>query len=390
MKNYIYLDKGYHKDLSEKLFNEIKKNSGIIINLDEEGGVDYANKNALKARYTKSLFEHVDFTFFWGSVQYELAKDKIITDSKTMITGHPRFELLKPQYRYLFNDSVKKINRKFGDFILINTNMSFGNNIRGDDFVISNYGHRFKEIKQIIAFDKKKLKAYRSMILDVSLKTKKTIVIRPHPEEDHSFYHELINNNKNIHLINEGSVISWILASNIMIHPDCTTAIESLFIGRKPISFLPINFNEELVANLPLKGSLIFNNKDKLIDFINSDSINNENDDVFKYKFLEESFSISKDTINIIVEQISRIAKNINNQNLYYLKLSNRIHFLLKNIQSVIMPDDKLIKSKVADFSRKRVEKYHKNIISNELHFKNILYKKITNKLFYFFKGKQF
>ena len=70
--------------------------------------------------------------------------------------------------------------------------------------------------------------------------------------------------------------------------------------------------------------------------------------------------------------------------------MSNRIHFLLKNIQSVIMPDDKLIKSKVADFSRKRVEKYHKNIISNELHFKNILYKKITNKLFYFFKGKQF
>ena len=72
--------------------------------------------------------------------------------------------------------------------------MGFGNNIKGDDFVTENYGGRFKNLDKIIAFDKKKLEAYRSLIIELSQKLNKTIVLRPHPEENHFFYLNAFNN----------------------------------------------------------------------------------------------------------------------------------------------------------------------------------------------------
>jgi len=92
LKGYIYLDKGYHKSVSEKIYVEVKKNNGIIVSLDEEGGVDYSDGSTLLGRYSKTLFENVDLTFLWGYKQYELVKNNMNKDSKVVVTGHPRFD----------------------------------------------------------------------------------------------------------------------------------------------------------------------------------------------------------------------------------------------------------------------------------------------------------
>ena len=94
-------------------------------------------------RFSKNLFSEVDYTFLWGSKQYELIKDNITDLSKVEFTGHPRFEMLKPEYHYLYKDEVDNLIKEHGKFLLINTNMGFGNNIKGDDFVRYNYGERF-------------------------------------------------------------------------------------------------------------------------------------------------------------------------------------------------------------------------------------------------------
>ena len=72
LKNYIYLDKGYHKGVSEKIYNTIKDNNGTIVNLDEEGAVDFNDNSTLFGRYSPELFNHVDYVFFWGIYQYEI------------------------------------------------------------------------------------------------------------------------------------------------------------------------------------------------------------------------------------------------------------------------------------------------------------------------------
>jgi surface carbohydrate biosynthesis protein len=74
LKGYIYIDKGYHKGVSKKLYAEIKKNNGTIINLDEEGGVDFNDGSTIRHRYTKTLFDNAYLTFMWGNQQYELVK----------------------------------------------------------------------------------------------------------------------------------------------------------------------------------------------------------------------------------------------------------------------------------------------------------------------------
>ena len=45
---------------------------------------------------------------------------------------------------------MDKIKKRYHNFILINTNMGYGNHIRGDEFVESNYKGRFKNINQNI------------------------------------------------------------------------------------------------------------------------------------------------------------------------------------------------------------------------------------------------
>ncbi len=199
LKNYIYLDKGYHRGVSEKLYEVVRQNKGFIVNIDEEGGVDYSDGSTLMGRYSETLFNNANLSFLWGRKQFDLVKNNMTKENQVIVSGHPRFELLKPEFHFLYQVEVDSIKKRFNNFILINTNMGFGNNIRGDDFVKSNYGGRFKNIDQIIAFDKKKLEAYRSLILELSQQLNKTIILRPHPEEDHSFYIDAFKNRNNIH-----------------------------------------------------------------------------------------------------------------------------------------------------------------------------------------------
>ena len=70
--------------------------------------------------------------------------------NKVVVTRHPRFELLKPEFHYLYHFAVDEIKKRFNNFILINTNMGFGDNIRGDEFVRTNYRSKFKNIDHII------------------------------------------------------------------------------------------------------------------------------------------------------------------------------------------------------------------------------------------------
>ena len=382
--NYIYLDKGYHKNVSERIYKLIKRSNGIIISLDEEGAVDYNNNSTILGRYAPELFRNVDFTFFWGIKQYETVKSHMQKKSKFLITGHPRFELLKPEYLNIYKQEVDTIKQKYNNFILINTNMSFGNNTKGDDFVRSNYIDRFKNVDQIINFDKKKLNSYKSLILNLAQKEKK-IIVRPHPEEDESFYKEAFKDYENIYVIYEGSVIPWLLSSDIMIHPDCTTALEYLFIGKRPISYLPKNYPEDLATKLPIHSSICFTNEDKLIKYINNNSELNDQSEKNKYLLLEEYFSYSKPTTGLIVNQINKLFDSYNhslqNELSFYLKISLIIKSL-KNKVSINLPSKKLYKNKLKGLSYNAIKNIRRNLCESNYEFDKVKLKKLNNNVF--------
>jgi len=343
-KNYIYLDKGYHEGTSERIYLTIKKNGGIIVSLDEEGAVDYATGSTLRNRYSKKFFDSVDFTFLWGNKPYEIIKDNINSKDKTKITGHPRFELLKPEFHYLYAKDTAKLKKKYGDFILINTNMGFGNNIKGDEFVVENYENRFKNIKDIIEFDKNKLREYCLLAIELSKVSNKMIIFRPHPEEDQSYYTAAFDGIENIKVIYEGSVVPWLLASEQVIHPDCTTAVEAFFIGKTPISFLPENSPDTILTEAPLKVSVKFNKIDHLISYLDNFKKNKIDEAENRIKFAEEYFSYSKSSIRMIVEQLVVIKKNINNLQKNRVDISIFVYLQLKDIYNKVRSNSMFIK----------------------------------------------
>jgi hypothetical protein len=78
-----------------------------------------------------------------------------------------------------------------------------------------------------------------SLINHISLEFPyKTIILRPHPSEDNSYYKNIFQDIDNVKVVYEGSVTPWILACSVLIHNGCTTSIEAS-LAKKPV----INYN---------------------------------------------------------------------------------------------------------------------------------------------------
>lgn len=386
LKNYIYLDKGYHEGVSELIYSDIQKNNGIIVNLDEEGAVDYADNNTLKHRYTPKLFKTADAVFLWGTYQQELIKRLLNEDKKLIVTGHPRFELLKPKYHSLYKNETEKIIKKHSDFILINTNMSFGNNIKGDSFIYENYKSRFKHIEKIIAFDKIKMDSYINLMKYLSQHTDKKIILRPHPEESIEFYKNKLKDIENIEVIYSGSVVPWLLAAKEIIHPDCTTAIEACFLNKIPISYMPKNYPKDIVTKIPIDVSLKFQDISSTVDYLLSKKNGFKQLDE-QLKILEEYFSFSKESSKLIITKLDEIKQEKHKKShqkkitrhIIYLKIKDFINSLRKNNDSLF------IKNKLKGFNFKNIIEIQSSISQVDVS-KQVVIKKCNKNLFLFKK----
>lgn len=384
--HYIYLDKGYHLGQSDQLYEVIKRRSGIIVSLDEEGGVDFLDNTTLLTRYAKSFFEQADFVFMWGSKQKELVKSNLIKSSQVEVTGHPRFELLKSNFHYLYEDEVSKLKSEYGDFILINTNMGFGNNIKGDDFVRSNYGSRISNIRKIIDFDKEKLKVYIELVKELARVKGSKIVFRPHPEECHKTYLREFSDLENVSVVYSGSVIPWLLAAEKIIHPDCTTAIEAMFLGKQACSFLPKNYPRDLVTHLPISASTLCSNFNEVSDFIANNNMEVSED---SYNLVDSYFSIELASFEIIVARLVSI-KNIFGLNTSKLLWWDRIFLKLKALRSQLSQtqEQQLVNNKLQDFNWKSVSETSGAIEAQNVSENKVKIRAISNQLFVFLSSK--
>tara|TARA_B100000963_G_C22600029_1_gene659775 strand:+ start:233 stop:1531 length:1299 start_codon:yes stop_codon:yes gene_type:complete len=381
-RNFLYIDKGYHMDNSEKIYEKIKINNGIIISLDEEGAVDFKDGSTLKNRYSKILFKFSQLVFFWGKYQNDLVIDNNESNTNCIISGHPRFELLKKEYNFLYDQNVKSINKNYDKFILINTNMSFGNNIRGDEFIINNYSKRFKNIESLIKNDKIKIKYFTYLIKKLINKNFK-VVIRPHPEENEETYKKILYGFKNFYVSKEYSSIPWILASKVMIHSDCTTGVEAYMLGKKSISFMHNKFDKDYLTVLPQKCSFVIDNDDEIIDFIYKDKFKLKNNKIVKE--LYDCFNFNKNPFTIIVNSIKKIigsnAHITNHSNkLPLIKLQYQI--FRKNVFKFFTGQDKLYLTKLEGFNKSNVEYHQNHIIKINKNFKNNKIEKVVDDLF--------
>jgi surface carbohydrate biosynthesis protein len=324
-ENFIYLDKGYHRGVSDVLYERIKNRNGIIINLDEEGAIDFPDGSTLKSRYSTKLFEASTMVFLWGNYQKRLLEELSLQKNKMLVTGHPRFELLKTKYHHIYQDKVSNIKNRFNKFILINSNFGFGNNIKGDEFVLNNYGSRVKRVKEIVIFDKVKRETYIKLVKNLAQKFEINIIYRPHPEEEIATYVAAFKNLTNVFVVHEGSVVPWIIAAEVMIHPDCTTGIEAFMVGKKSISFIPTGYNPNIVAQLPLDISYRLESINDVINFIHNEEYRINSDQEKDFNIIDTYFSFRTESSKEIVKFICKAKECIKNNYLEKLSVKDRL-----------------------------------------------------------------
>ena len=372
--------------MSEPLYKQIQENNGVIVNLDEEGAVDFSDNSTLKERYASQLFEYANTIFLWGIAQQKLIKQQTEKSNKTIVTGHPRFELLKPEFHFLYDQEVENIIQKYGSFILVNTNMGFGNNIKGDDFVIANYGTRFENIKKIVKFDKVKVKAYLELIIELSKKIDKKIILRPHPEEDLHFYSNAFKDIKSIEVIYSGSVVPWLLAADEVIHPDCTTAIESSFLGKLPISYMPKNHPEDIVTKIPLEISIRFNHVSEVVDHLTNKK-KHLDDENTRYKVLDDYFSHRQSTSQLIVNKFKEIREEmVKSDDQKYLCKQFALLKIKESINSLRSNNDLyFVRKKLQGFDHGNIQKIQ-NLLFENHGLANVTLKRFNKGLFLFKK----
>ena len=249
----IYLSKSMTA-ASEIMFQIMRKLGHQILAWDEEALVHLPPETYFSRRLSPVAMEFVSYMFAWGQDNAELWRQypQLPNGAQIHVTGNPRNDLLRPEIRPYYEETVVELRKKYGDFILINTNfnhvnafypglnLSVPNDNPGGEYrpgraakgMSREYAEGLREHKQAI-FEK-----FQQLIPAVEKAFPNcNIVVRPHPTENQEVYRQIATGCERVEVINEGNVVPWLMATRAVIHNGCTTGVEAYVMGVPAISY---------------------------------------------------------------------------------------------------------------------------------------------------------
>lgn len=234
----IFFSKGYPHGFRKRVITRASQNGHRIVELDEEGLL-IKDTMYLQDRMLKNMLQLVTKEFCWGPYQYEVIS-KAYPDlaKRCVVVGNPRFDLLTPKFKQIYDKEVQLLRKKYGDFTLINTRFTQYNNARGKlDTPF------YKYIKQLYYY-------FIDLVKELSERfPNETFIVRPHPGEDIRSYHKIFSNEKNVRVIHEGNIVKWLMASKAIIHNGCTSAMEGYYLDKPVISYIPTKETQHEIPN---------------------------------------------------------------------------------------------------------------------------------------------
>lgn len=231
-------------------FAKLKRLGFTVVVNEEEGLVTYADRMYVDMRVSGATLQQIDALFTWGAEnQQVLANAFPEHEKKFMVTGNPRFDLLKPKNRQVYAAEMQDIESKYGRFVLVCTSFSSINHFdKNLDYVkslidkrtlrskesIENFT-RYREVKQ------KTFTAFLDAIPELAaIDPEINVVIRPHPSENMDIYREFATKFPNVRVDARFSVHPWIIKAEALVHHYCTTSIEALAAGTPRFALRPL------------------------------------------------------------------------------------------------------------------------------------------------------
>lgn len=310
----------------EKTFKKVREQNGKVVVLLEEGanvGSEKYKKDEIKSFYPEQALHYVDFIFTYGdNYKKLLSKElKIFADDQIFVSGNTRFDLHKKRFKKYYYKRINIIQKKYGKYILINTKFSFANYYLGADYIVDVLKNDDDFTPLMIDVMMRKIHSGKSHIREYINMARRvcgsfpgySVILRPHPGEKLTIYRQELRGIKNLYITNDDCAAPWIFGAELIIHPDCTTGIETLFTGEKPVlSYRPWNDRE---ANFELAAYISEEAKDEddLINKINKYLIQKNTWKLSeeKRKYLRERIiNIEKDTGPLICNKMKQIYEN--------------------------------------------------------------------------------
>lgn len=242
----VFIAKGFASRKAR--FLKILKGLGFTITAwDEEGLVHPAPEIYAKRRISTESLAFLDGIFSWGDNYTELIRSLPFYDGTPIYqVGNPRLDLLRSRLQSYYTQDVKDLHGRLGRYILFNSNFGRVNSAikRQRDEGVA--GPRTDPVLDLVwlkgmTYRRELYQRFRLLIESVARQfPDHQIVLRPHPAEKMESWDEIRERNPNVHVLFEGNVIPWLLGAEILIHNGCTTAIESVLMGKPAVCYQPI------------------------------------------------------------------------------------------------------------------------------------------------------
>jgi surface carbohydrate biosynthesis protein len=239
---------------SDIMFQIMRNLGHVIVAWDEEALVHLPPEIYFCRRISPVAMKSVSRMLAWGQDNAELWRQypQLPNGTEIHVTGNPRNDLLRPEIRRYYENTVEELRKNYGDFILINTNFNhvnafypglnlfqpvknpgeepeFGRAAKG---MTREYAEGLRDLKQAV-FEK-----FQELIPALEKEFPEyNIVVRPHPTENQEIYLNIAARCSRVRVTNEGNVVPWLMATQAVIHNGCTTGVEAYVMGVPAISY---------------------------------------------------------------------------------------------------------------------------------------------------------
>ncbi len=243
----LYVAKDFRKP-SNRIFGILDRLGHKIVAWDEEGLLPLKNPEVYYTRRVmRSTIALVREFYAWGDPnKYLIEHAPGYPGVPVHSAGNPRIDLLRPELRGFHKAAADKLKDQYGDFILVNTNFGTINNRVPSQNMVPGQPDPTMDEASKLDFDN--LLRHRLEMFDVLRGllprlarrfTDRTIILRPHPVEDKSVWRQAAHGQDNVEVTDEGPVLPWLLAAQVMIHNGCTTGLEAFLLDSPAIMFEP-------------------------------------------------------------------------------------------------------------------------------------------------------
>jgi surface carbohydrate biosynthesis protein len=217
-----------------------------VIVMDTEGGVlseTGVDSPANWAQFFRDsgLNANVDRYLFWGPrVREAFAAAQALPPERLEVTGCPRYDYCNDRWSGLLAYPRR-------GFVLVNTNFSainpqFSRSAEDEFEVFTRAGWPRDYTLALFAELRTAFPRYLDAIAGLAArKPQRPIIVRPHPFEDAEVYRRRYADLPNVEVDATGNVLNVLAAADCMVHLNCGSAVETVLLGKTPISLEYLN-----------------------------------------------------------------------------------------------------------------------------------------------------